>query len=148
MVSFVPEGSQQVVPYLVIADPAKIIDFLKAGFDAKELARSADDEGHVHHAAVKIGDSVVMLGGGSEQHKPMQMSIYVYVPDTDETYRRCLAAGGKSLMEPSDQFYGDRNAGVLDEGGNIWWIGTHIEEVSDEEMKRREREWMAKKQGA
>ena len=145
MVNFVPEGSQQVVPYLVVADPAKVIEFLKAGFGAKELNRSADDTGHVHHAAVKIGDSVVMLGGANEHHQPMQMSIYVYVPDTDEAYRRCLAAGGKSLMEPSDQFYGDRNAGVLDEAGNMWWIGTHIEDVPDEEMKRREQEWMAQK---
>jgi uncharacterized glyoxalase superfamily protein PhnB len=86
-----------------------------------------------------------MMGGASEKHQPMQMGIYVYVPDTDETYRRCLAAGGKSLMEPSDQFYGDRNAGVSDPAGNMWWIGTHIEDVPEEEMKRREKEWIASK---
>lgn len=145
MVNFVPEGSQQVVPYLVVAEPAKIIDFLTAGFGAKEINRSADDEGRIHHAAVRIGDCIVMMGGASEKHAPMQMSIYVYVPDTDETYRRCLAAGGTSLMEPADQFYGDRNAGVSDPGGNMWWIGTHIEEVPEEEMQRREKEWMAAK---
>ena len=145
MVNFMPEKTQQVVPYLVVADPGKLIDFLTAGFGATEIDRSADDSGKIHHAAVRIGDCVVMMGGASEQHQPMQMSIYVYVPDTDETYRRCLAAGGKSLMEPSDQFYGDRNAGVLDQAGNMWWIGTHIEDVPDEEMKRREKEWMAQK---
>ena len=145
MVKFVPEGTQQVVPYLIVADPAKTIDFLKAGFGAKEIDRSADDAGRIHHASVKIGDSVVMMGGASEQHKPMQMSIYVYVPNTDETYRRCLAAGAKSLMEPADQFYGDRNAGVLDEAGNTWWIGTHFEDIPDDVMKQREKEWMATK---
>ena len=145
MVSFIPKDTQQVVPYLVVAEPAKIIEFLKAGFGATEMDRSADDEGRIHHASVKIGDCVVMMGGASEHHQPMQMSIYVFVPDTDETYRRCIAAGGKSLMEPANQFYGDRNAGVLDPAGNMWWIGTHIEDVPDDEMKRREKEWMAAK---
>ena len=67
----------------------------------------------------------------------MPCALYVYVPDTDATYQRALKAGGVSTMEPSNQFYGDRNAGVRDECGNLWWIGTHIEDVSPEELKRR-----------
>jgi uncharacterized glyoxalase superfamily protein PhnB len=61
----------------------------------------------------------------------------LYVPDTDETYRRALAAGARSTMEPATQFYGDCNAGVEDGSGVAWWIGTHVEDVSPEEMKRR-----------
>jgi uncharacterized glyoxalase superfamily protein PhnB len=60
------------------------------------------------------------------------------VPDTDAVYKRALAAGGKSTMEPADQFYGDRNAGVTDPSGNQWWIATHIEDVSPEEIEKRQ----------
>jgi uncharacterized glyoxalase superfamily protein PhnB len=63
--------------------------------------------------------------------------LYVYVKDTDATYRRALEAGGVSVMAPADQFYGDRNAGVKDMCGNSWWIATHIEDVSPEEMRKR-----------
>lgn len=61
----------------------------------------------------------------------------MYVEDTDAVYAKALAAGAVSLMEPADQFYGDRNAGVKDPFGNNWWIGTHVEDVSAEEMQRR-----------
>jgi len=61
----------------------------------------------------------------------------LYVTDTDATYRRALEAGAASLREPMDAFYGDRTAGVKDAFGNSWWIATHQEEVSREELDRR-----------
>jgi uncharacterized glyoxalase superfamily protein PhnB len=67
----------------------------------------------------------------------MPSGFYLYVPDTDATYQAGLAAGGVSVMEPSDQFYGDRNAGVRDPWGNHWWIATHIEDVDEAEIQRR-----------
>ena len=67
----------------------------------------------------------------------MPGSRYLYVPDTDAVYQKAVQAGGTSVMEPADQFYGDRNAGVKDPVGNVWWIATHIEDVSDEELARR-----------
>jgi PhnB protein len=63
--------------------------------------------------------------------------VYVYCKDVDAAYRRALAAGATSIQEPKDQFYGDRSGGVKDAAGNSWWIGTHIEDVSAEEMGRR-----------
>jgi len=59
------------------------------------------------------------------------------VDDTDARYKRALGAGAVSVMEPADQFYGDRNAGVIDPTGNLWWIATHVEDVSPEELARR-----------
>jgi uncharacterized glyoxalase superfamily protein PhnB len=75
------------------------------------------------------------------------MNFYLYVPDTDATYKKALEAGGISVMEPADQFYGDRNAGVKDPIGNSWWIGTRIENVPPDEMKRREEEFMKEMKG-
>jgi uncharacterized glyoxalase superfamily protein PhnB len=63
--------------------------------------------------------------------------LYIYVPDVDATYKKALALGAESLMEPSDQYYGDRNAGFKDGSGNQWWVATHIEDVSPEELQRR-----------
>ena len=67
----------------------------------------------------------------------MSGSIYLYVPDTDAVYQQALEAGATSVMEPADQFYGDRNAGVKDPSGNLWWIATHKEDVSPEELAKR-----------
>lgn len=64
-------------------------------------------------------------------------SLYLYVPDCDATYASAMAAGATSIMEPEDQFYGDRGAGVTDPFGNIWFIGTHIEDVPPDELERR-----------
>ena len=78
--------------------------------------------------------------------KPMPGAIYLYVNDTDATYKRALQAGASSVMEPADQFYGDRNAGVKDPVGNFWWIATHKEDLSSEEMGKRAEEYMKKQQ--
>ena len=67
----------------------------------------------------------------------MTAGLYVYVNDVDTTYKRALQAGAKSISEPTDQIYGDRGAGVVDPFGITWWIGTHKEDVSPEEVSRR-----------
>jgi uncharacterized glyoxalase superfamily protein PhnB len=67
----------------------------------------------------------------------MPAMVHVYVEDVDAAYRRALDAGAEPLREPADQFYGDRSAGVRDAGGNLWWIATHVEDVSAEEIERR-----------
>jgi uncharacterized glyoxalase superfamily protein PhnB len=136
-VKSVPEGYHTVTPYLVADDAKKLIEFVTRAFDAKVLEEMRREDGSIMHAELQIGDSRVMLGQSSEQHKAMPCGIYLYVPDTDATYKKALAAGGISTMEPADMFYGDRNAGVKDQNGNSWWIGTHVEDVSPEELKKR-----------
>ena len=78
-----------------------------------------------------------MLAEASEAWKPMPGAIYLYVNDTDAIYKRALKAGAASLMEPADQFHGDRMAGVRDPFGNVWWIVTHVEDVPPEDLQRR-----------
>jgi uncharacterized glyoxalase superfamily protein PhnB len=143
-VSYKPAEHQNVIPYLVVPDAEKEVRLLKEVFDATELHVSRDPQGGIAHASLKVGDSVVMLGQSSEQWPPLPCSIYVYVPDVDATYRRALAFGTKSLREPADQFYGDRSGGVQSGNGVQWWLGTHIEDVSNEEIHRRMQEMYKK----
>jgi len=140
MVQPIPEGYRTVTPYLIVPDPGALIEFMQRAFDAEETERSTMPDGRVMHAAVRVGDSMVMMGGANEKHPPRPSTIYLYVPDVDATYERAVAAGGTSLMEPADQFYGDRNGGVEDPWGNQWWIGTHVEDVPPDELERRARE--------
>lgn len=139
----IPEGYHTATPYLMVPDVGRQIEFLKKAFGAVETSVARMSDGTVRHADVKIGDSHVMMGAARGEWKAMPCAIYLYVDDTDATYDRAMAAGAESLMEPSDQYYGDRNAGVMDEAGNYWWIATHIEDVSPEEMERRHQEFFA-----
>jgi uncharacterized glyoxalase superfamily protein PhnB len=133
----IPDGYHTVTSYLFVPGAAHLIEYLRAAFDAEVLSRHADADGRIAYALLKIGDSLVMASEPREPWKPMPCGIYLYVPDTDVTYRNAMAAGGISLMEPADQFYGDRNAGVQDPSGNQWWIATHMEDVSLRELQRR-----------
>ena len=141
----VPEGYHTVVPYVVAADAEALLEFLKTGLNAKEIEVMRYPDGRVWHGDVVIGDSHVMLSQATEQHPAMPATLYLYVPDTDAAYRAALAAGGTSVMEPATQFYGDRNAGVKDSNGNMWYFGTHVEDVSPEEMRRRQAEEVEKR---
>lgn len=133
----IPDGYHTLTPYLTVRGVAKLIDFLKQAFDAQEVERMAQPDGTVRHAEVRIGDSIVMLGEAGGQWQPMPASLYMYVTDTDAVYKSALRAGGTSVMEPANQFYGDRNAGVKDPCGNQWWIATRIENLSHQELERR-----------
>lgn len=136
-VKSIPDGFQTVNAYLQVDSVAKEIAFLEQAFGGKVLHHSVLPDGRSIHAEVKVGNSIVMMGQGNETWKPLPCAVYVYVDDVDATYQRAVAAGGKSLGEPKDQFYGDRSGGVEDPCGNSWWIATHIEDVSYEESDRR-----------
>lgn len=145
----IPDGFHSVTPYLVVQGVAKLIDFLKQSFEAEEtVQRMTRPDGGIMHAQVKIGDSVVMMGEPMGQFQPMPASIYLYVNDTDAVYKRALQAGATSMMDPADMFYGDRNAGVKDPVGNVWWIATHKEDVAPQELARRAEALAKQKQGA
>jgi PhnB protein len=136
----IPEGFHTVTPYLAVADPAKLLDFVQRALGAtvKEVMRSPD--GQVVHADVVIGDSHVMMGIAHGEWKPTTTTLYLYVSDCDAMFRRAVDAGGKPVREPRTEFYGDRSGGVADAFGNQWWFATHVEDVSPEEMERRVKE--------
>ena len=65
------------------------------------------------------------------------VSIHLYVEDVDGAVERVVAAGAKLVRPVADQFYGDRNGGVTDPFGHVWFVATHTEDVSPEELERR-----------
>lgn len=133
----IPEGYHSVTPYLTVDDAEAVINFARQAFGATLTFRQNDDKGAIRHAEIRVGDSVVMIGQARDQWKARPSTLYVYVEDIDATYKKAIAAGGKSLREPTTEFYGDRSGGVEDSQGNQWWIATHVEDVSPEELKRR-----------
>jgi PhnB protein len=128
--SYTPKGLHNVNPYLHPLRAEPLIGFLKRAFDAQEIAKYASPDGVIHHAQIRIGDSVVEMGEAHGKYEPMPAMFYLYVPDCDALYRRALAAGAKSLHEPKEQPYGDRNAAVTDAFGNIWYVATHVKDVA------------------
>ena len=137
MAHHVPAGHNSVSPYLIIKEAGRVIDLLKQAFGATEVLNMSNPDGKIGHAEVRIGDSIIMLADANEQFPASPATVHVYVPDIDAAYQRALRYGATSLREPSDQFYGDRTAGVKDASGNSWWIATHKEDLTPEEMTKR-----------
>ncbi len=127
MPSYKPEGYPSVAPYLIVDGASRTVDFLKSLFGAEELRRFADETGRVHHAEVRIDDTVVMLADSAEGWPPISAHVHVYVKDVDATYRRALEAGATSVQAPEKKDDPDRRAGVQDAGGTTWWIATTVE---------------------
>ncbi len=126
---YVPEGMQSVTPYLHVQGAAKMIAFLKQAFGAEEIFREQSPEGVVHHATIRVGNSVVEMSDAHGPYQPMAVMMYLYVPDVDALYQRAVQAGATAMQPPADQPYGDRTAHVKDPFGNSWYIATHIKDV-------------------
>lgn len=133
----VPDGYHTVTPYITVADAGAVLDFVTRAFGAVEVFRMAGPDGAVRHAEARIGDSMVMIGQARGEWHPRPATLYLYVDDVDATYAQALAAGGRSLRAPENQFYGDRSGGVEDAQGNQWWLATHVEDVPPDELARR-----------
>jgi len=140
----IPDGYHSIQPYLHIRGAADAIKFYKKAFNATERMCMPQPDGRIGHAEIQLGDSCIMLADEHPEtgiYSPAHfggspVSIMFYVEDCDATYKQALAAGAKSLREPADQHYGDRMAGVEDPFGFQWWIGTHMKDVSMEELQK------------
>jgi uncharacterized glyoxalase superfamily protein PhnB len=139
----VPDGYHTLTPYLVVDGAEKIIRFMKEAFGAETAFEPMKrPDGKVMHAEFRIGDSIIMISDASERAKATSAMLHVYVPNVDAVYQKALKAGATSVTEPADMFYGDRTGGVKDPAGNQWHIGTHVEDVSPAELKKRATEFM------
>jgi uncharacterized glyoxalase superfamily protein PhnB len=136
-VKAVPDGYGTVTPYLLVEDADGMLDYLERAFGARVLGRHEGADGRVMHAVAQIGDSRIMLGQSSDEWPAFSTMLHLYVEDADAVHRRAIEAGGTSIRDPRDEFYGDRSGGLTDPWGNQWWIATHVEDVSEEEMAKR-----------
>lgn len=120
------EGFHTITPYLMVPDVDPIVDFLLAAFQATETMRSTGGAGGTH-VEVRIGDSMLMLGGGNntiEEASPV--SLFLYIEDVDAVFESAIEAGATELMAPADGLFGEeRGAGVMDLYGNQWFFGRH-----------------------
>ena len=141
----IPDGYHSATPYLIVNDAAAAIEFYKKAFGATELMRMQKPNGKIGHAEIKIGDSPIMLADeapevGARSPRTIggsPVSILLYVDDVDTTFTKAVNGGAKVQRPVADQFYGDRTGGVEDPFGHLWYIATHVEDVSPEEMKKR-----------
>ena len=122
----VREGFTTVTPYLTVVDPERLIRFAKEAFGAVETGRSIGGSGHLH-CELRVGDSMLMCGGGEVvRGRERPLALHIYVPDADAAYEKAMAAGGESLGAPEDRPYGERQGGVKDPAGNLWYIATRF----------------------
>ncbi|MCA1585674.1 MAG: VOC family protein [Acidobacteria bacterium] len=113
-------------PYLVVPDADAEIRFLTAAFGATEALCHRNADQTVMHAELHVGDSLIMLGQAGAAWKALPAALYLWVSDVDATYAQALKAGATSQSAPEDKPYGHRNAGVVDQNGITWWIGSPV----------------------
>ncbi len=121
---------RSVTPHLHPVHSAELIAFLEESFGGEQVYRAESPDGVVHHAHVRIGDSLIGMGDAHEPFPAMPATLHLYVPNTDALYEQALRAGAESIQPPADQPYGDRSAGVRDPFGNRWFIATHLRDVA------------------
>jgi len=135
-------------PYLCVSRGAEAIRFYKDVFGATERLALADPSGKIGHAELAIGQGHIMLCDEYPDYGALSpetiggspVVLHIYVPDVDETVAKAEAAGATILKPVEDQFYGDRGAKLKDPFGHIWWVATHIQDLSNDELRRRAKE--------
>jgi len=139
----IPDGFHTVTPMLTVEGASDAIAFYKRAFGAEEIMRMPSPDGHIMHAQIKIGDSLLMIHDdspepGRQGPKAMggsPMSIYLMVDDVDAFYARAVEAGATASMPIEDMFWGDRFGGLIDPFGYFWGVATHVRDVDEAELK-------------
>lgn len=141
----VPKGYNSITPYLIVNQALNAIEFYKKAFGAKEVMCMQDETGCVNHAELQIGDAKIMLADecpemnarAPQSYGGSPVSIHLYIPNVDAVVERALAAGAVLARPVQDMYYGDRSGAVMDPFGHVWFISTHVEDVTPAQMKKR-----------
>ncbi|PCI62099.1 MAG: glyoxalase [Kordiimonadales bacterium] len=152
-VKAIPEGYNTVTPYLIVNNAKAVITFLKEAFGAEVLRitggpKGADGKAIVGNAEIRIGTSMIMIGEAREGMTAQPIMLYLYFEDADAVHAQALKAGGTEMMPVEDMFYGDRHGGIVDPSGNMWFIASRVEEISDEDLQRRADAFHAERQAS
>lgn len=146
-VKLVPQGYHSITPYLFVRGAVDAIDFYKGVFQAEEVTRRMDPKtpSKVIHSELRVGDAQFMLSDeypeegmrAPKEDQTAPFGILIYVKDVDATIARAINAGAKLTRPTEEQFWGDRLGCISDPWGHNWFVATHIEDLSPEEMARR-----------
>lgn len=145
-VQMIPTGYQAIMPYLMFEEGLKAIEWYKKAFRAVERLRLDAPEGKLGHAEIMIGESAMMMAdecpkaNGVKSPKALgasSVAVHLYVEDVDSFIQHAVSEGAILLSPPEDKFYGDRNGSLQDPFGHVWFVSTHIEDITPEEMKSR-----------
>lgn len=149
--SHVPKGLHTITPQLNLDNASETLDWYKKAFGATEIYRGLAPDGRVMHAEVHIGDSAffandVMMDTdkGPKGHRGSPAGFWIYTEDSDALFTRAVDAGAKVAQPIDDQFWGDRAGLIIDPAGYHWWIATHKEDLTTDEIKKRAEAHFAK----
>lgn len=140
-----PEGYQNVIANMMFKDAKEAASHYEKALGADKVQLMTDDNGWVMHGEMTIGDSVMFFGEEMDWFprkaptEPGSVAFYIYVPDVDASYKRAVDAGMTSINEPETMFWGDRTAVVMDKYHYSWTFSTHVEDVSEDEMAKRQK---------
>lgn len=123
---YIPTGFGTVTPYFFVKDAEQFVSFLVKGFGGTEVLRSLRPDGRIANAQVRIGTSTIMASEAGGSYPPMPTACYIYVENADRAMEQAIAAGGILEMDVSDMPYGDRQGGIRDPHGNIWWVSQRL----------------------
>lgn len=143
----IPEGYHSVTPYLIVSDAAAALAWYTEVYGAKELFRFPTDKGKVAHAEMQLGTSKIMLADefpdmGARSPRTIggsPVGLMLYIENVDDVFQRAIKAGAKQIQALENKFYGDRSGTLTDPFGHQWTLSTHIEDLTMEEMKAREK---------
>ena len=142
----IPTGYQAIMPYLILEGGLEAIEWYKKAFGAVERLKLDATKGKLGHAEIMIGESTIMLADECPQANGVRspialgassVGILMYVEDVDSFVEQAVSSGAKLLSPPEDKFYGDRNASLQDPFGHVWYVSTHIEDITPEELQSR-----------
>lgn len=122
----IPPGFGTVAPYLFVNEANAYINFILEAFDCEEVGRSLGPDGQIANCQIRFGTATMMISEAGGRFPPSQSAFYLFVDDADSAMARSLECGATLVMEVMDMSYGDRQGGVTDPAGNIWWISQRL----------------------
>lgn len=123
---FIPDGFTTVTPYIFVDDADAFATFLKTAFNAREVQRTMRPDGGIANLQLAIGNAMLMVSEANDSYPSMPAAYYIYVENADAAMQSAIAAGGLCEMAVADMDYGDRQGGIRDPFGNIWWVSQRL----------------------
>lgn len=138
----IPDGQHSITAYLGVDNASEAIEFYQRAFGAEQVFRLDTPHGKVAHAELRIGDSALMLADPCAESPfgnsvGSSIALHLYVEDVDARFEQAVKAGAAVVNAVQDQFYGDRSGALRDPFGIVWFVATHKEDLSPEQIRER-----------